>query len=449
VNIAMLHFRVGELDGVSLEMDKWRSIFESQGHSVIYIAGTLGSASGVEIPEMALDYPLNLKLRKSAYVSLTGFKSGSDLEIAIEDLAKTIQQQLLLALQENNIDLLIPNNVFSLPLNIPTTLAIYRILKETQIPCIAHHHDFIWERDDYTPQFPFIKEYLDDYYPPIDLQQFKHVVINSLAQKKLKVLKGVESLVVPNVFYFKQPDWQIDDYNNDLRLKLNIDDNDILILQATRLVKRKGVELVIEVIKELQQPKNLQYLKDNKLFDGRSFKSHNKFVMVFPNLIEDDIYKVKLEKKLQESNIDYRFCNDLFLHQRTIVPEKKYALWDSYPLADIVSYPSLQEGWGNQFLEAVKAKLPIIIFEYDVYEADIGPKGFQTISLGGNLLEYSSDGLAQVSSEIIKGAAKEILQALTDKQFRDEMVTKNFRIGLEHFSLTALGTYILPLIQNK
>jgi len=446
MRIAMLHFRVGELDGVSLEMDKWKSVYESQGHSVIYIAGTLGSASGIEIREMALDYPLNLEFRKSAYVTLTGFKSESDLKAKIEEVTATIQQQLLLALEENNIELVIPNNVFSLPLNIPTTLAIYNVLKETQIPCIAHHHDFIWERDDYTPKYPFVKEYLDNYYPPVGLPKFNHVVINTLAQKKLKKLKGVESTVVPNVFYFQQPDWQIDDYNNDLRSKLNIDGSDILVLHATRIVKRKGVELVIDVIKELQRSKNLQYLREHTLFDGRTFRQDNKFVMVFPNLIEDDIYKEKLEEKLQESKIEYRFCNDLFLHQRTTTPDKKYALWDSYPSADFVSYPSLQEGWGNQFLEAVKAKLPIILFEYDVYEADIGPKGFQTISLGGKLQGHESNGLAQVSPEMIKKAAEQVLQVLTDSQFRTEMISKNFQIGVDSFSLKALGEIILPLL---
>ena len=445
----MLHFRVGELDGVSLEMDKWKSVYESKGHSVIYIAGTLGSTSGVKIPEMALDYPLNLKLRRSSYAGLDGFSSSKELEEAIEQLAKKIEKQLLSAIKENKIDLLVPNNVFSLPLNIPTTLAIYRVLKETGISCIAHHHDFIWERTDYSPQFQFIKDYLTKYYPPVDLEGFKHVVINSLAQNKLKELKGVESTVVPNVFYFKSPDWQIDDYNNDLRSKLNIDDNDILILQATRIVKRKGIELVIDVINELQQPKHLKYLHENKLFDGRVFGEQNKFVMVFPNLVEDDIYKEKLEEKLQKSNVEFRFSNDLFLHQRTTIPEKKYALWDSYPSADIVSYPSLQEGWGNQFLEAVKAKLPIIIFEYDVYDADIGPKGFQTISLGGTLQKYSSKGLAEVSSAIIESAAQQTIQALTDNEFREKMVSKNFEIGVDQFSLKALGNYILPLLPTE
>ena len=34
MNIAMTHFRVGETDGVSLEMDKWKTVLERNGHTV-------------------------------------------------------------------------------------------------------------------------------------------------------------------------------------------------------------------------------------------------------------------------------------------------------------------------------------------------------------------------------------------------------------------------------
>ena len=34
MNIAMIHYRVGETDGVSLEMDKWKKVLEKNGHRV-------------------------------------------------------------------------------------------------------------------------------------------------------------------------------------------------------------------------------------------------------------------------------------------------------------------------------------------------------------------------------------------------------------------------------
>jgi len=45
---------------------------------------------------------------------------------------------------------------------------------------------------------------------------------------------------------------------------------------------------------------------------------------------------------------------------------KKYSLWDCYAYSSVVLYPSLWEGFGNQFLEAVFAKKPIVSYEYPV-----------------------------------------------------------------------------------
>ena len=64
---------------------------------------------------------------------------------------------------------------------------------------------------------------------------------------------------------------------------------------------------------------------------------------------------------------------------------KKYTrLWDAYVFADFVTYPSWWEGWGNQLLEAVRAKLPVALFEYPV----IWPTsrtGFRVISFGDQI----------------------------------------------------------------
>jgi hypothetical protein len=43
MKIALCHFRVGETDGVSLEMDKWKKALEQNGHEVFYIAGSSGN----------------------------------------------------------------------------------------------------------------------------------------------------------------------------------------------------------------------------------------------------------------------------------------------------------------------------------------------------------------------------------------------------------------------
>ena len=62
---------------------------------------------------------------------------------------------------------------------------------------------------------------------------------------------------------------------------------------------------------------------------------------------------------------------------------KIYSLWDMYPITDLVTYPSLYEGFGNAFLEAVYYRKPLLVNRYDIYMRDIEPKGFQTVTIQG------------------------------------------------------------------
>jgi len=115
---------------------------------------------------------------------------------------------------------------------------------------------------------------------------------------------------------------------------------------------------------------------------------------------------------------------------------------------DIISFPSQQEGWGNQFLEAVKAELPIVVFEYDVYKADIKAAGFNTISLGSKIEGYDETGLATLPSHVLNGAAMKTIRFLQDLEYRERIVTHNYKIGFEKFSFNALMQYIKPILEN-
>ncbi|OLS20025.1 MAG: hypothetical protein HeimC3_42360 [Candidatus Heimdallarchaeota archaeon LC_3] len=448
MNIAMVHFRVGELDGVSLEMDKWRKVLESQfNHKVIYLAGTLGRSDGCEIPELSLSYPPAVQIKEKAFSRSLDEEQEEILELEIQSEKDLIKIKLKKFIQENEINCFIPNNIFCYPLNLPASIALAEVISEKKISTINHNHDFFWERTIYKPSCQLIKKYLEKYFPP-NFENFQQVVINSSAKKNLKERNGYDSTYVPNVFYFEDPDWKKDSFNADLRKPLNINKNDIIMLQATRIVERKGIELIIDLIAELNKIENKEKLTTSPLYDGREFKKNNEIILIMPNLIEDFEYKTRLEIKCKELNVKYLFCNEFFAHQRSENDNesKIYSLWDSYTQADIISYPSLQEGWGNQFLEAVKARLPIVLFEYEVYKEDIGPMGFQTISLGSEYKQTKKLGLATISNEKIKSAAQETIKMLLNKEEREKIINKNYQIGKQKFSITALGEYLKPLV---
>ena len=276
LNIALCHFRVGETDGVSLEMDKWKVVLEKLGHNVQFIAGSKGTLNNVEIiDELHYNDANNNKIVENAYTKFHQFTSEQDLKNTIEKDAKAIENKLINIISKNDIDIIIVNNIFSLGWNLSAGIGFYNAVKNSSVNCICHHHDFYWEREKYSnPTLPFIKNYLSTYFPPKH-NRIKHVVINSIAKKELLKRKNIQSTVVPNVFDF-DVNWITDDYNEDFRASLNLKQNDLVILQATRIVKRKGIELALDFVAELN--KNKHQLIGKKLYNNQYFDNESNIV---------------------------------------------------------------------------------------------------------------------------------------------------------------------------
>jgi len=99
------------------------------------------------------------------------------------------------------------------------------------------------------------------------------------------------------------------------------------------------------------------------------------------------------EKRIREDadllDVSVDFESKIVGHSRGITKDgqKIYSLADIYPLADLVTYPSAVEGFGNAFLEAVYYKRPLVVNNYSIFEADIKPKGFQVVEFDGFISE--------------------------------------------------------------
>jgi len=447
MNIALCHYRVGETDGVSLEMDKWKKVLENMGHKVYFIAGSTGTSDGYIIPEMNYRFKEDLKIERNAYLKLEDYQDEDELIRAIRKQTLKIGEGLKKFLIENKIDLIVPNNILSIGRSIPTAMAFTNVIKELGIRCIGHHHDFYWERDNFSqPTCNFVRKTLEEYYPPKD-DLISHVVINSIVQKELKVRRSLDSIIIPNVFDFNEKLWEVDNYNKDFREKLSIKDNDILMLQATRVTNRKAIELAIDVVGEMQKVENRKILKEAKLYNGQSFNGNSRIVLVLAGMIETaDDYVERIKTRAEESNVELLLVNNLVDHSRCVKNNNKiYSLWDTYVFADIITYPSIQEGWGNQFLEGLFAKKPMLVFEYDIYKKDIKGKGFKVVSLGDKY-ELDEYGLAKVDKRVIKRAAGECIKLLIDEDYREKMVEENFQSGREFFSLKSLEEKLKMII---
>ncbi|WP_204260256.1 glycosyltransferase family 4 protein [Caloranaerobacter azorensis] len=307
------------------------------------------------------------------------------------------------------------------------------------VKCVAHHHDFYWERERYSkPTCKFIEEILEKYFPPKH-ELIKHVVINEIAKEEIKKRKGLDATIVPNVFNFDVPSWKVDEYNKDFRKSIGLKDNDILVLQATRITERKAIELAIDVVSELKKEENLKELFNKDLFDGRKFNEESRIVLVLAGLFESEGRYIELLKEMAyRKNVELLFINDVIEHSRCEIDGKKcYSLWDAYVFADLITYPSILEGWGNQFLEGLFAKVPMIIYEYPVYKTDIKKKGFNVVSLG-DTYSVENNGLVSIDENMIKRAAKECVELLTNSEYRNKFVEENFELGKKYFSYKSL-----------
>jgi len=444
MNIGLLHFRVGETDGVSLEMEKWKLMLEELGHKVWYIAGSGDIEDVIYIKELHYQNPTNDLLVNHIYKRLPDQYSEDEIRNILDAYTQDIYKSLVEVIQKYEIDLLIPNNVLSLGWNIAAGKATSQAIEATGIKAIAHHHDFHWERELYSnPRYTWVTDILETYFPPV-FDKLRHVVINNIAQKALKDKKNLESLIVPNVFDYEQ-NWMVtDDYNKTIRLDLGLDEQDIIILQATRIVARKGIELTIRAIKHMSE--QLKSMEDQVLYNGNVITKDTKIKLVFVGLNEDIPYYNKLSELGDELGITMVYLGDRFDFDRKEVKGKKiFSLWDAYCLADIVSYPSLLEGFGNQLLEAVYAKKPMMIYEYPVYESYLKEFGLSSISYG-NQHSLDAVGLANVPEGVLAKAAQEALACITDPEIYKEMVDKNYKICLKEFSYQTLKELLRNLV---
>jgi glycosyltransferase involved in cell wall biosynthesis len=452
MRIGLCHYKVGGTDGVSLEMDKWKVVLERMGHSVRLCGGDLGTGTGYLIPELYHHRTEAERMAWNTFHSLRDYPNGAALEREILSEAGVIEEKLRGFITEESIDLLIPNNIWSIGANPAAAVAFARVVNDLQIPAVGHHHDFWWESfRGMQPTCPAAARIVDEYLPPTG-PTIGHVVINSFARDELRTRRGALAKIVPNVFDFSGPDWRVDDYNRDFRAEIGVGESDILVLQATRIVPRKGIELAIDLVAALDRGENRRRLEERGLYDERPFGKGDRIVLVLAGYSEDPTkdYLKRLEKRAARAGVELCVISDRIRSRRgrTDNGKKIYSLWDSYVFADLITYPSLYEGWGNQFLEGLHARVPIVVFEYPVYKADIKDKGFAVISLGDELAGKDDLGLVKVPPAVISRAAAAAVTVLTDPAVREEMVARNYELGRRYYSLESLERHLKGILAD-
>ncbi len=409
--VGFVSTRFAGTDGVSLETEKWADVFEKEGMPCYYFAGELDRPPERSY-QVDLAHFLHPTIRELYKKCFGADRRDRSVTQKIGETKRKLKDYLYNFITKYDIDLLVPQNSLTIPLNIPLGIALTEVISETGIYTIAHHHDFFWERQQFVTNA--IWEYLNMAFPP-HLSSMRHVVINSSGANQLSLRTGISSTIIPNVMDFENPPAPPDDYTMDVRQSLGIEDDELFILQPTRIVKRKGIEHAIEFVKRLG--------------------AKAKLVISHASGDEGYDYEHRVWEFSRIMGVETIFVSDIINEQRgkTKDGRKIYTLEDIYPHADLVTYPSTFEGFGNAFLEAIYFKKPIVVNNYSIYSTDIKPKGFSVVEIDG-----------YVTTDAVR-LAKKILR---DDKFRRTMVNYNYEIAKRYYSYSVLRHRLRALIQD-
>ncbi len=412
IRIGFVSTRFAGTDGVSLEAAKWAQVLEEDEHRCFWYAGRLDKdpAVSVCIPEAFFSHPENEWINQRIWGC-----TARDPEVTdrIHDLARYLKRTLYDFIRQYDVRVLILENVLSIPMHIPLGVAITELIAETHLSAIAHHHDFYWERTRFSVNA--VNDFLDMAFPSRD-PDLQHVVINEAAQEEIARRKAVPSILIPNTLDFENPPPPPDAYTADIRAEMGLAPGDVMILQPTRVVPRKGIEYAIELVRRL---------------------GDRKYKLVITHEAGDEgfDYRAMLAESARQAGVDLRFFATRVsdVRQTNSEGKKVYTLWDIYPYADLVTYPSLYEGFGNAFLEAVYFKRPVLVNRYAIFHRDIAPKGFRVPVMEG----YLTDAVVQ-----------DIRRILEDPAHRQSMVEHNYRVATRYFSYAELRRRLRTLIAN-
>jgi len=413
MKIGIIIARIGGIDGVALETEKWIEVLGRMGHEVYTVAGQfekrrINSEREKRIPELSLFSPESYWGQKKAF-----FAPDANPDEILEHChlyGDIIKDKLLRWVIEYGIELVISENASALPIHISLGLGIKKLLEETGLPAITHDHDFAWERGNrYHSPHPAVNKLIGETFP-LRLPNTYHAVINTNAQKTLKKRFDREATVIPNVMDFDQPFGEITAENQNLKADLGLEPEDIMLFQITRIVSRKAIDVAIRLIDKLND-KRIKLVITGGYVDDEGNKHYHELMDLIHDLgVSDQVH----------------FAYEKFSQGLTGDPSSGiYSLSDAYAHARACTYFSTYEGFGNAFVESVLAKTPIFVNNYKpVFWPDIGSKGFRTVMLEDNKLTDEK--------------VKQMQEVIYNDRLNWEIGEYNYELGRKYFSFDTL-----------
>lgn len=327
---AFVSFRLGMADGVSVMTRHWQQAFEQLGFETLSVAGE-GPVDRT-VPDLAIgaDHP----------------PSRDELVTALADA-----------------DLVVVENLCSIPLNLPAARLLAEVLAER--PALMHHHDPPWQRE----RFRHITEL------PIDQPGWRHVTINELTQREF-LDRGINATCIYNGF----PTATGQGNRSGVRSRLGVAIDARLFAHPVRAIARKDIASALHLCEQL----DATYWLWGQAEEG---------------------YDDELERLLTATTCP------------VVRGTSGEPAVDLYSAADAVIFPSLWEGFGNPPIEAAIHRVPAAVANYPVARefVSLGMTWFPTDDPGplGEYLAKPTPDLLDHNREV--ALVNFSLEAMTDE----------------------------------
>jgi len=281
---------------VAVEARKWEWALRELGFSVRRVAGELDDdarADDVALPFLAIDPP-------------------DDTAPAPDALAAALA----------GADLVIVENLCSLPINPDASGLAATVLDAHHGRVVFHHHDLPWQRAG-LPTPPNV---------PPHRPNSLHVTINDHSRVQL-ANRGFDAITLRNAF-------DLDPARGDrdrTRAEFGFAPSDVVLLQPTRAIPRKNIPAAIQFAAELARHEpgwNLRLWITGPAEDG--------YDDVFARLVADSEVPVTVGRAASAP--------------------------DAYAAADLILFPSTWEGFGNPVIESIAHRRPIAVGNYPVLD---------------------------------------------------------------------------------
>jgi glycosyltransferase involved in cell wall biosynthesis len=306
-------FRLGGADGVSVETKKWEWAIRELGFTSRRVAGDF--ADGLRPDDTWLPF------------------------LEIDPLPGTRAEPDALSAALAGADLVLVENLCSLPLNEDAATVTAEVLAGHDGRVLFHHHDLPWERPDLAHLEAF---------PPRHPSSL-HVTINEQARVALAD-RGIEAHVIRNAFDLHP----IPGDGPATRRARGFASDDVVLLQPTRAIPRKEVGRGIEFAEAI------------------AARLPNRAVRFWITGPAEDGFGPELARLVHDAAIPVTIG-------RAARPE------DAYAAADVVVFPSSWEGFGNPAIEATVAERPVVVAHYPVLD--------ELVALGLELLSIDEPGI--------------------------------------------------------